>query len=213
MNPPTKITIYFRLSTLSTYYIPRDGTLQSYRDYIQLLPNVDRPEAFGQHPNADIASLITDTRSLFETLLSLQVQSSSGGGESHEDKVYQLAMDIESKVPQPINYEETSKLIGPNKQPLDVVLLQEIERYNVLLVRMLDGLADLQKGIKGLVVMTSELEDIFNSMYDGRVPQVWLNGMWFFVLFVTIYKQDLSIHSIQFFKTIGIMGTRFGIAN
>ena len=27
-----------------------------------MLPNVDHPEAFGQHPNADIASQIIETR-------------------------------------------------------------------------------------------------------------------------------------------------------
>ena len=37
-----------------------------------MLPATDHPEAFGQHPNADIASQITETRTLFETLLSLQ---------------------------------------------------------------------------------------------------------------------------------------------
>ena len=51
-----------RLSTLPHYYIPKDGPLQSYKDYIEQLPAMDRPEAFGQHPNADIASQIRETR-------------------------------------------------------------------------------------------------------------------------------------------------------
>lgn len=37
--------------------------MQVYRDYINQLPNVDHPEAFGQHTNADIASQIKETRS------------------------------------------------------------------------------------------------------------------------------------------------------
>lgn len=83
---------YLRLSSLSTYFIPRDGNLESYRDYIQLLPNVDRPEAFGQHSNADIATLITETRMLFETLMSMQTQikSTNEGEMSTEDKVTKL---------------------------------------------------------------------------------------------------------------------------
>ena len=32
------------------------------QDYIQGLPNVDNPDVFGQHPNADIASQIRETR-------------------------------------------------------------------------------------------------------------------------------------------------------
>lgn len=81
------------------------------------------------------------------------------------------------------------------------MLLQEIERYNVLLSNMFNGLSDLQKSIKGLVLMSAELEDIFNSMLEGRVPQVWLAGtyfvyhltslhlplQWYFYLFFTYY--------------------------
>ena len=52
-----------------------------------MLPNVDNPEAFGQHPNADIASQITEARTLFETLLSLQPKTAAKSGVSQEDKV------------------------------------------------------------------------------------------------------------------------------
>ena len=52
-----------------------------------MLPNMDHPEAFGQHPNADITSQIQETRMMFETLLSMQPQTASGVGESREEKV------------------------------------------------------------------------------------------------------------------------------
>lgn len=48
---------------------------------------MDHPEAFGQHANADITSLITEARCLCETLMSLQVQSASSNQQSKEDKV------------------------------------------------------------------------------------------------------------------------------
>ena len=57
---------------MPTYYIPRDGTLQNYREFVNMMPNTDHPEAFGQHPNGDIASQIKETRLLFDTLLSGQ---------------------------------------------------------------------------------------------------------------------------------------------
>ena len=79
-----------RLSSLPTYYIPKDGTLGSYKEYLTMLPNMDHPEAFGQHPNADITSQIQEARMLFETLLSLQPQLSTSQGESREDKVHVL---------------------------------------------------------------------------------------------------------------------------
>lgn len=78
-----------RLSVLDTYYIPKDGSLASYKEYISMLPSMDPPEAFGQHPNADVASQITEARTLFETLLSLQPQITPTrvGGQSREEKV------------------------------------------------------------------------------------------------------------------------------
>ncbi|XP_023311334.1 dynein heavy chain 2, axonemal [Anoplophora glabripennis] len=168
--------VYFRLSSLPTYYIPRDGSIQSYLDYITVLPAVDRPEAFGQHPNADITSLISESRNLFETLMSLQIQSTASAEASKEEKVAQLASDVLSKLPSTIDYEQTDKLIGQHKSPLDVVLLQEIQRYNTLLNSINLSLVDLQKGIKGLVVMSSDLEEIFTCIYEGRVPPAWLKA-------------------------------------
>ncbi|KAJ1520022.1 hypothetical protein ONE63_004252 [Megalurothrips usitatus] len=168
-------TAYFRLSSLATYYIPRDGSLQSYRDYIKVLPSVDQPQAFGQHPNADITALISESRVLTETLTSIQSSTSSGKeGELKEDRVSQLASDVLLKIPEPIDYERTEKLIGFVKTPLDVILLQEITRYNGLLVVIRDSLKELQKAIRGEVVMSTQLEEILDCIYEGRVPSAWL---------------------------------------
>lgn len=89
-------------------------------------------------------------------------------------KVNQLTSDILSKIPDNIDYEATVKLIGPKKTPLDVVLLQEIQRYNVLLRKTRNSLNDLQLAIKGLILMSHELEEIFFCVFEGRVPSIWL---------------------------------------
>lgn len=79
---------HYRLSSLPSYYVPRDGDLDSYRDFVAMLPNIDKPDVFGQHSNADIASLITEARNMFETLMSLQVQGVASSAETlKEDKV------------------------------------------------------------------------------------------------------------------------------
>jgi dynein heavy chain len=53
---------------MKEYYIPPEGPLQSYRDYISTLPMQDQAEAFGQHPNADISYMITGRASHMTTL-------------------------------------------------------------------------------------------------------------------------------------------------
>ncbi|CAL7938030.1 unnamed protein product [Xylocopa violacea] len=165
---------HYRLSSLPTYYVPRDGSLASYHDFIAILPNVDKPEAFGQHPNADITCLIMETRNMFETLMSLQVQAVTKQEISKEEKVIHLTTDILSRIPDNMDYETAQKLMGPKKTPLDVVLLQEIQRYNVLLQKTRSSLINLQQAIKGLVLMSPDLEEIFNCVHEGRVPSAWL---------------------------------------
>jgi len=87
---------------------------------------VDSPEAFGQHSNAEMASLMGVNRMVCETLMVLQGQSSTVAEENIEDKVLDLSIKILRKIPDEIDYETTAKNIGTKKNPLDVVLLQEV---------------------------------------------------------------------------------------
>uniref|UniRef100_A0A8D0HGT5 Dynein axonemal heavy chain 2 n=1 Tax=Sphenodon punctatus TaxID=8508 RepID=A0A8D0HGT5_SPHPU len=166
---------FYKLSVLDTYYIPKDGNLSSYKDYISMLPGMDPPEAFGQHPNADVASQITEARTLFETLLSLQPQITPSGaaGQSREDKVLELSADVRNRIPEEIDYKGKCKVLADDPSPLNVVLLQEIQRYNSLLQVIRSSLVELEKGIQGLVVMSTDLEEIFNCIFDVRVPPMW----------------------------------------
>uniref|UniRef100_F7E952 Dynein axonemal heavy chain 2 n=1 Tax=Callithrix jacchus TaxID=9483 RepID=F7E952_CALJA len=168
-------TPFYRLSALETYFIPKDGSLASYKEYISLLPGMDPPEAFGQHPNADVASQITEARTLFDTLLSLQPQITPirAGGQTREEKVLELAADVKQKIPEMIDYEGTRKLLALDPSPLNVVLLQEIQRYNKLMQTILLSLTDLEKGIQGLIVLSTSLEEIFNCIFDAHVPPLW----------------------------------------
>lgn len=64
------------------------------------------------------------------------------------------------------------KLKGDDN-PLNVVLVQEIVRYNVLLRVLAINLDQVEKGIKGLVVISPELEDILISLGQNKVPIAW----------------------------------------
>lgn len=65
-------------------------------------------------------------RMVCETLMVLQGQSSTVAEENIEDKVLDLSTKILRKIPDEIDYETTVKNIGTKKNPLDVVLLQEV---------------------------------------------------------------------------------------
>jgi len=166
-------TQFFKLSSMDTYYIPRDGSINTYKEYINQLPNIDNPEAFGQHPNADIASQITEARLLFETLLSLQPKVATAAGVSQEEKVLELAANVLKTIPENIDYYGTAKILSEDSNPLNVVLLQEIERYNSLLDIIRVSLIELDKGIQGLVLMSADLEETYECIFEARVPSMW----------------------------------------
>ncbi|KAI8915474.1 dynein heavy chain and region D6 of dynein motor-domain-containing protein [Powellomyces hirtus] len=166
-------TSQYKVSTLPQYHIPDVMELQATRDYVASLPAFDKPEVFGQHPNADIASQIRESGNMLQSLLSLQPQITAGPGASREDKVFAVASDILRKLPELIDYAATYKMVQHDLSPTNVVLLQEISRYNDLLAKIQKSLADLQNGIKGIVVMSPELEETFTYIFEGKVPPQW----------------------------------------
>eukprot|EP00658_Telonema_sp_P-2_P049994 TRINITY_DN38068_c0_g1_i1.p1 TRINITY_DN38068_c0_g1~~TRINITY_DN38068_c0_g1_i1.p1 ORF type:complete len:389 (-),score=97.44 TRINITY_DN38068_c0_g1_i1:246-1412(-) len=164
----------FKLSPLSEYYTPDDGPLKSYKEFVGRLPQNEQPLVFGQHGNAEISSQISNSQTMLETLVSLQSASASGGGSSVEDTVAQIASDLLGQIPKLVSISEIRSLLQDDPSPLNVVLLQESERYNAMLSKITSVLQQLLKGIKGLVVMSSDLEQVFDSLADGKVPPAWL---------------------------------------
>ena len=44
----------YDFSPSKVYHVPEIGTIESYREYINKLPNFEDPEVFGMHENANI---------------------------------------------------------------------------------------------------------------------------------------------------------------
>jgi len=55
------------------------------------------------------------------------------------------------------------------------VLVQEAKRYNDLLEIVQSMLEDLLKALKGLVVMSEQLELMAISLFNNKIPEYWLN--------------------------------------
>ncbi|XP_037298326.1 dynein-1-beta heavy chain, flagellar inner arm I1 complex-like [Manduca sexta] len=75
-----------RLSSLPAYHIPRDGSLESYRDFLDVLPAAERAESVGQHASADVATLAQDAIIMTSTLFALASTGGGGGGGGEDQK-------------------------------------------------------------------------------------------------------------------------------
>lgn len=58
--------------------------------------------------------------------------------------------------------------------PTQIVLLQELERFNALLSLMVISLKDLKRALVGEIGMSQALDDLANCMLKGFVPPQWL---------------------------------------
>jgi hypothetical protein len=129
---------------------------------------------FGLHENANTTTAIKETQALFETLLALQPRSSASGGQSRESVIATLARDIESQLPPNFDIEAASRAYPVSySNSLHTVLVQELVRFNRLTVAVKRTLSELQKAVKGEVVMSAELEQMGDSMFNGQVPRLW----------------------------------------
>uniref|UniRef100_A0A8C9ACU6 Dynein axonemal heavy chain 3 n=1 Tax=Prolemur simus TaxID=1328070 RepID=A0A8C9ACU6_PROSS len=165
---------HYALAPGDTYYIPPHGSYQTYIDYLRSLPITAHPEVFGLHENADITKDNQETNQLFQGVLLTLPRQSGGSGKSPQEVVEELAQDILSKLPKDFDLEEVMKLYPVvYEESMNTVLRQEIIRFNRLTKVVRRSLIDLGRAIKGQVLMSSELEEVFNSMLVGKVPAMW----------------------------------------
>lgn len=134
---------------------------------VEFIPLFTRPDVFGLHSNAEIQYFTTSVKNLWINTLSMQTSdSSSTSGINKEEYIGQVAAQMQGKLPELFDiYAIRKKHDLP--QPTQVVLLQELERFNKLLERIINSLTDLQRALQGEIGMSQDLDDLANSIFNG----------------------------------------------
>uniref|UniRef100_A0A8B9H9C9 AAA+ ATPase domain-containing protein n=1 Tax=Astyanax mexicanus TaxID=7994 RepID=A0A8B9H9C9_ASTMX len=163
------------------YTIPNAKTLPEYHSHIDALPLVDTPEVLGLHPNADISCQTNMASEILSTIINIQPKDSSGGGdETRESTVLRLANEMLEKLPPDyVAHEVRTHLQKMGLvQPMTIFLRQELDRMQNIIGCVRSTLTDLKLAIDGTIIMSEDLRDALDSVYDARVPKLWQRSSW-----------------------------------
>jgi len=161
------------------YKVDNFENISQYHSYIKSFPEIDSPEIFGLHPNADLTFRVKEVTALFSTLGETQPKGGGGGGDgmSREDIVGDKALDILNRMPEQYIEEEYKikiNKLGGLSVPLNIFLYQEIQRLQNVLSKVVFMLQQLRLAINGEVVMTESLQECLDAIFDAKVPKMWL---------------------------------------
>ncbi|NWV54636.1 DYH9 protein, partial [Daphoenositta chrysoptera] len=191
--------------------LPGNMDYSGYHQYIDDALPAESPHLYGLHPNAEITFLAQRSQQLLRSLLELQPRhgrAPAGGAGTREEAVQALLEEMLEKLSDEFNMAElVAKL--EERTPYAVVALQECERMNVLTAEIRRSLVELELGLKGELTMTSDMENLQNSLFLDTVPESWVKrsypstaslGSWFADLLARIneleaWTRDFSLPS------------------
>ncbi|KAJ8664279.1 hypothetical protein QAD02_005941 [Eretmocerus hayati] len=176
MNTEVVTNSEYAFSPSGIYHLPENVDYKGCLEYIRTLPMSQLPEVFGLHQNADITK---DNRESMQLLFGALLTQSQSGGESESEMssetiVFDLASEILERMPAQLDVELVeSRYPVLYENSMNTVLRQEVIRFNRLTAEIKSSLRNVKRAIKGQIIMSSSLEEVFTSMSVGRVPKAW----------------------------------------
>merc|ERR1719253_368347 len=147
-----------------------------------------------------------ETDKLVSVVLSIQPrETDSGGGKSPEDIVLEITADQAARCPQPLSDESAHPSTfaladnGALMNSLGTCLTQEMGRFNLLLARLVSTLKNIQKAVKGTIVMTGALDQMFTSIINNVIPSNWGNVQYPSLKPLSSFYEDLILR-VEFFR-------------
>uniref|UniRef100_A0A6Q2Z4C9 Dynein, axonemal, heavy chain 6 n=1 Tax=Esox lucius TaxID=8010 RepID=A0A6Q2Z4C9_ESOLU len=198
---PVTLEPGYAFSPSGVYYAPDMDCLSAYKTYIENLPLIDDPEIFGMHENANLAFQRKEAVTLIHTILEVQPRSAArGGGKTNDQIVHELADSVLAKIPERLEMDEATGALfvrdaNGRVNSLTTVLGQEVDRFNNLLGVLRESLCTLQKAIAGLVVMSEEMERIYNSFLNNQVPDHWTHSAYPSLKPLASWIKDLALRT------------------
>ncbi|KAM9212758.1 dynein axonemal heavy chain 14 [Dugong dugon] len=208
--------------------VPECAYIKDFIHIIQSLPDDDSPEVLGMHPEATRSYRVTQGQEFIDSLITMQPRTATTSltisqEQSNDKLVMEILTDMLKRLPLTVEKQESSgttntlksmmsstiwKSLNKNVKGYDPLihcvlltfLSQEIERFDKLLSVIHKSLKNLQLAIKGEIILTEELEDIYDSFLKTRVPTLWQKCSYKSCKTLSPWVNDL-IQRLNFFNT------------
>lgn len=168
---------FFFAKTDFEYVIPGDDikTSEQTMEFIEAIPLVTPPGVFGLHSNAEITYYSNAAKELWVNILQMATSDGGGaGGVNREDIILEIAEGIQAKTLPELYDEYNIRKSFDVPSPTQIVLLQELERFNKLISKMGASISDLKKALNGEIGMSADLDSLGSSFFNGFLPPMWV---------------------------------------
>eukprot|EP00928_Gymnodinium_smaydae_P010063 TRINITY_DN1377_c0_g1_i3.p1 TRINITY_DN1377_c0_g1~~TRINITY_DN1377_c0_g1_i3.p1 ORF type:complete len:615 (-),score=91.34 TRINITY_DN1377_c0_g1_i3:134-1978(-) len=185
-----------------TYVPPPKGlTYEEHLEHIKGFPLISPPGVFGFHENANLTKEMGETYKMMSDLLLTVGAGGSGGGQTPDEVVGTIALDVLERLPKHWNIDKVQqKYPIKYEESMNTVLAQELTRFNALIKTIRGSLEDIKKAVKGLLLMSAALEECFFQMFDGTTPAMWMKSSYPSLKPLGGYVSDL-LERLKFFQT------------
>ncbi|XP_019514558.1 PREDICTED: dynein heavy chain 14, axonemal-like [Hipposideros armiger] len=208
--------------------VPESASIKDYVHIIQSLPDDDPPELLGLHPEAMRGCREIQGQNFIDNLIALQPRTTPtsvmiSGKQSNDDLVMEVLSDMLKRLPLSVEKEDGARTQSTLKRIMSspiweslykalkrydplihcvllTFLKQEMERFDKLLFVIHESLKDLQLAMKGQIILTQELEEIYDSFLQTRVPAFWQKYAYKSCRLLSSWVNDL-IQRLNFFNT------------
>jgi dynein heavy chain len=179
--PEVVTSANFRLSSLPTYFVPDDGALLSYKDYISSLPRVQLPAAVFSQASSETRyyAALSDA---FKQGFILSTYSSSSNhmripnsnlASSDTGMIDVLTRHIQA-VPTSINVHSLLESKATElSHPLVRVLLQEVDTFNSCCKQLRADIHETLLVLKGQIPCSFEVSSLLSDLSYDRTPACW----------------------------------------
>ena len=152
--------------------------MEAYMKYINEKLPPESPTLFYLHPNAEISYLTAQGAYLFDSVLNIQGGSAlaqadgqKGKGDIVTDSIKKFLGELKDRTK--FDLKAIREKAGGNPTPYDIVALQECERLNDIFSTCIYSLEELEKGLKGELNVTEQMEALSGSLRFNKLPEIW----------------------------------------